>query len=53
MYCVLREKIMLLTDAVAKKDITETKKQTGSWANNLSLKDVAFKAIHVIPRLLP
>ena len=43
---------MLPTDAAAKKYITETTKLMNGWTNNSPLKDIAFKAIHIMPNLL-
>ena len=39
---------MLPTDAAAKKYITETTKLMNGWTNNLPLKDIAFKATHIM-----
>ena len=43
---------MLPTGTAAKKYITETTKLMNGWTNNLLLKDIAFKAIHIMPSLL-
>ena len=43
---------MLPTGAAAKKYITETTKLMNGWTNNLPLKDIGFKAIHIMPSLL-
>ena len=43
---------MLPTEAAAKKYITETTKLMNGWTNNLPLKDIAFKAIGIMPSLL-
>ena len=43
---------MLPTDAAAKNYITETTKLINDWANNSPLKDISFKAIHIMPSLL-
>ena len=40
---------MLPTGAAAKKYITETTKLMNGWTNNLPLRDIAFKAIHIMP----
>ena len=42
----------LPTGAAAKKYITETTKLMNGWTNNSPLKDIAFKAIHIMPSLL-
>ena len=43
---------MLRTGAAAKKYITETTKLMNGWTNNSSLKDIALKAILIMPSLL-
>ena len=43
---------MLPTGAAAKKYISETTKLMNGWTNNSPLKDIAFKAIHIMPSLL-
>ena len=43
---------MLPTGAAAKKYITETTKLMNGWTNNSPLKDIAFKAIPIMPSLL-
>ena len=43
---------MLPTGPAAKKYITETTKLMNGWTNNSPLKDIAFKAIHIMPSLL-
>ena len=43
---------MLPTGAAAKNHITETTKLMNGWTNNSPLKDIAFKAIHIMPSLL-
>ena len=42
---------MFPTGAAAKKYITDKKLMNG-WTNNSPLKDIAFKAIHIMPSLL-
>ena len=42
---------MLPTGAAAKKYIAETTKLMNGWTNNSPLKDMAFKAIHIMPSL--
>ena len=43
---------MLPTGAAARKYIRETIKLMNGWTNNSPLKDIAFKAIHIMPSLL-
>ena len=43
---------MLPTGTAAKKYVTETTKLMNGWTNNSLLKDIAFKAIHIMPSLL-
>lgn len=43
---------MLPTGAIAKKYITETTKLVNDWTNNLLLKDITYKAMHIMPSLL-
>ena len=43
---------MLPTGAAAKKYITETTKLMNGCTNDSPLKDIAFKAIHIMPSLL-
>ena len=43
---------MLPTGAAAKKYITETTKVVNDWTNNLLLKDITYKAMHIMPCLL-
>ena len=40
------------TGAAAKKYITETTKLMNRWTNNSPLKDIAFKAMHIMPSFL-
>ena len=42
---------MLPTGAAAKKYIRETTKLMNGWTNQLPLKDIAFKSIHIMPSL--
>ena len=43
---------MLLTGAAGKKFINEATKMINFWTDNLPLKLIAFKALHMIPALL-
>ena len=43
---------MLHTGAAGKKYITELTKLMNSWVNDSPLKNISFKAIHVMPGLL-
>ena len=43
---------MLATGAAGKKYISETTRLMSAWLNDSPLKDLAFKAIHIMPNLL-
>ena len=45
-----KDLFMLPTDAVGKNYITEVTKLVNQWVYYLPIKNIAFKAIHAIPR---
>ena len=43
---------MLPTGSIGKKYVVETTKLLNAWTSNSLMKDIAFKAIHIMPSLL-
>ena len=43
---------MLPTGSIGKKYVLETTKLLNAWTSNSPMKDIAFKAIHIMPSLL-
>ena len=52
-YCLLEGKLIYASRRCScKKSTTETTKLMNGWTNNSPLKEIVFKAIHIIPSLL-